>query len=94
MQKKQKPLYMYYGINIQSDINDLEKALPYLKKVWTAINRLVNLTKGTYLYANSMQTQQRKIPMRGVDGTFKKWSEVLIPFEAGVGALSNTRLIH
>jgi hypothetical protein len=28
-----------------------------------------------------MQTQQRKIPIRGVNGTFKKWSEVLIPFE-------------
>jgi hypothetical protein len=28
-----------------------------------------------------MQTQQRKIPIRGVDGTFKTWKEVLVPFE-------------
>ncbi|MEO8406243.1 MAG: hypothetical protein ABI480_16660, partial [Chitinophagaceae bacterium] len=42
---------------------------------------LVRLTKGTYLYANSMQTQQRKIPLRGVNGTFKTWTEVLVPFE-------------
>ena len=27
------------------------------------------------------QTQQRKIPFRGVDGTFKTWTEVLVPFE-------------
>jgi len=33
------------------------------------------------LYANSMQTKQRKIPIRGVDGTFKTWAEVLVPFE-------------
>jgi hypothetical protein len=42
---------------------------------------LVALTKGTYLYANSMQTQQRKIPIRGSNGTFKTWAEVLVPFE-------------
>ncbi|MET0394228.1 MAG: hypothetical protein ABW019_13870, partial [Chitinophagaceae bacterium] len=30
---------------------------------------------------NSMQTQQRKIPIRGVNGTFKTWTEVLVPFE-------------
>ena len=63
------------------DIKDLEKALPYLKKSVDSYRQLTNLTKGTYLYANSMQTQQRKIPIRGVDGTFKKWSEVLIPFK-------------
>jgi hypothetical protein len=28
-----------------------------------------------------MQTQQRKIPLRGVDGTFKTWAEVLVPFQ-------------
>ena len=64
-----------------NDIKDLEKALPTLQKSVASYRQLVNLTKGTYLYANSMQTQQRKIPIRGVDGTFKTWQEVLVPFE-------------
>jgi len=62
------------------NITDLEKALPLLHKSLDYYHQLVNLTRGTYLYANSMQTQQRKIPLRGVNGTFKTWAEVYIPF--------------
>lgn len=68
--------YKYSG-----EIKDLELALPLLEQSAASYKNLVNLTKGTYLYANSMQTQQRKIPIRGVDATFKKWAEVEIPFE-------------
>ena len=68
--------YKYSG-----DIKDLEKALPVLQKSVASYNELVALTKGTYLYANSMQTQQRKIPIRGANGTFKTWAEVLVPFK-------------
>jgi hypothetical protein len=64
-----------------NDVKDLEKALPLLEQSLGSYRKLVDLTKGTYLYANSMQTQQRKIPIRGVDGTFKTWAEVLVPFE-------------
>jgi hypothetical protein len=64
-----------------NNVDDLEKALPHLQQSVNYYKELVDLTKGTYLYANSMQTQQRKIPMRGVNGTFKTWSEVLVPFE-------------
>jgi hypothetical protein len=64
-----------------NDVKDLETALPLLEQSVDSYRRLVDLTKGTYLYANSMQTQQRKIPIRGVDGTFKTWAEVLAPFE-------------
>jgi hypothetical protein len=67
-----------------NDIKDLEKALPVLEKSVSSYKQLVNLTKGTYLYANSMQTQQRKIPMRGVDGTYKNWFEMLPVFETEV----------
>lgn len=63
-----------------SDVKDLDKALPLLEKSMQEYERLVYLTKGTYLYANSMQTKQRKIPIRGVDGTFKTWAEVAVPF--------------
>ncbi len=65
-----------------NDVKDLIAALPSLEKSITYYKRLVALTEGTYLYANSMQTAQRKIPMRGVNGTFKKWSEMLVPFES------------
>jgi hypothetical protein len=64
-----------------NDIKDLETALSLLQQSLASYKRLVVLTKGSYLYANSMQTAQRKIPIRGVDGTFKTWAEVLIPFE-------------
>lgn len=64
-----------------NDIKDLDKALPLLEKSLEHYRKLVQLTKGSYLYANSMQTAQRKIPIRGVDGTFKTWAEVLVPFE-------------
>jgi len=64
-----------------NDIADLEAALPLLRKSVAYYRKLVVLTKGRYLYANSMQTQQRKIPLRGVNGTFKTWAEVLVPFE-------------
>jgi len=67
-----------------NDIKDLEKALPVLQKSVDSYKQLIDLTKGTYLYANSMQTQQRKIPMRGVDGTYKHWSEMLPVFEKEV----------
>jgi hypothetical protein len=62
-------------------IKDLEKALPLLEQSVGSYKKLVTLTSGTYLYANSMQTGQRRIPIRGVNGTFKKWEEVLVPFE-------------
>jgi len=38
---------------------------------------LVKLTENTYLYANSMQTKQRKIPVGGNDGKNKIWAELL-----------------
>ena len=64
-----------------NDIQDLEKALPHLEKSVAYYTKLVALTKDTYLYANSMQTQQRKIPMRGANGNYKTWSEMLPVYE-------------
>lgn len=62
-----------------NDIADLEKALPHLEKSLSYYKKLADLTKNTYLYANSMQTQQRKIPVGGNDGNNKTWVE-LVPF--------------
>jgi hypothetical protein len=62
-----------------NDINDLEKGYVHLQASLTWFQKLVDLTKGTYLYANSMQTSQRKIPIGGNDGKNKTWEE-LLPF--------------
>lgn len=67
-----------------NDVKDLQQALPLLQKSVDWYKKLSDLTKGTYLYANSMQTQQRKIPMRGVDATYKNWYEMVAPFEKEV----------
>ncbi|WP_242689040.1 hypothetical protein [Pedobacter sp. SYSU D00535] len=63
------------------DVKDLEKALPYLERSVKHYADLVKLTNDTYLYANSMQTAQRKIPMRGVDATYIHWKEMLPVFQ-------------
>ncbi|WEK17724.1 MAG: hypothetical protein P0Y49_13050 [Candidatus Pedobacter colombiensis] len=63
-----------------NDVADLEKALPFLEKSVDYYADLVKLTQNDYLYANSMQTKQRKIPMRGVDKTFIHWKEMLPVF--------------
>lgn len=64
-----------------SNMKDLEDAAAALKASVVSFKRLTALTKNTYLYANSMQTQQRKIPMRGVNGAYKHWTEMLPVFE-------------
>ncbi|HWI90069.1 MAG TPA: hypothetical protein VNT20_02295 [Flavisolibacter sp.] len=60
-----------------NDINDLEKGYVHLQKSLTWFQKLVDLTKNSYLYANSMQTSQRKIPIGGNDGKNKTWEELL-----------------
>lgn len=59
------------------DVSDLEKAIHYLKRSVDFYTELVKLTKDTYLYANSMQTAQRRIPAPGINGTNKTWNELL-----------------
>ena len=59
------------------DVTDLEKALPELQTSLKYYEELVKLTKDTYLYANSMQTKQRKIPVGGNDAKMKTWVELL-----------------
>ncbi|MEJ5963103.1 alpha-d-galacturonidase [Pedobacter immunditicola] len=63
-----------------NDIADLDKAVPFLQNSLDHYAKLVKLTENDYLYANSMQTKQRKIPMRGVDKTFIHWKEMLPVF--------------
>jgi hypothetical protein len=62
-----------------NNVADLEPAVPMLQESVAAFKQLADLTRNTYLYANSMQTQQRKIPIGGNDAKNKTWVE-LLPF--------------
>lgn len=63
------------------DLNELDKALPLLMVSLDHYRKLVSLTNDTYLYANSMQTSQRRVPVGGDGGKNKHWSELLPQYE-------------
>ena len=76
------------------DINYLNKAVPLLEKSNDYYAQLVNKTKDTYLYANSMQTSQRRIPVGGDDGKFKTWTEMVPVYDEELAALkSNIKML-
>lgn len=75
--EKVKAAMLVLNYKYSNDIADLEKAIPHLEKSLAHFNELTRLTKGTYLYANSMQTAQRRIPITGRDGTNKTWEDLL-----------------
>lgn len=63
------------------DIADLEKAVPLMEESLKHYKKLVELTRDTYHYANSMQTAQRRIPISGEGGKNKTWEELLPHYE-------------
>ena len=67
-------------------IQYLDQAVPYLEKSLEHWRQLVQLTEGHYLYANSMQTAQRRIPIGGDDGKNKTWAEMLPHYERELAA--------
>ena len=69
------------------DIKYLAAAVPLLEKSLEQWRHLCHLTDSTYLYANSMQTQQRRIPIGGDHGKMKTWSELLPVYEEELAAL-------
>ena len=64
-----------------NSLSDLDSALPHLQKSVAYFKTLADLTKDAYLYANSMQTQQRKIPVGGDNGKMKTWVELVPVYE-------------
>ena len=61
----------------------MEQSLEHYRK-------LVELTDEHYLYANSMQTAQRRIPIGGDDGHNKTWKELLVHYEKNWRTLKRT----
>jgi hypothetical protein len=70
-------------------VADLKRAVPMLQQSVADYKELATLTSRSYLYANSMQTQQRKIPMRGINGTYKHWNEMVPVFETELKTFQN-----
>ncbi len=69
------------------ELGYLDEAVPLLEKSLEWYRTLVDLTKDSYLYANSMQTQQRRIPISGAGGKNKTWEELLPHYEQEYEAL-------
>jgi hypothetical protein len=79
--EKARAALLVLNYKYSNDIADLQKAIPFLQRSVEHFKILSGLTKNTYLYANSMQTQQRKIPIGGNDGKNKTWVELLPKYE-------------
>lgn len=73
------------------DPAELDKACSLLQSSLEHYRRLVGLADSHYLYANSMQTSQRKIPTTGRDGQNKLWSELLPAFEKEASDFASDR---
>ncbi len=68
------------------DITHLESAVKWLEQSNSTWNDLCQLTDETYLYANSMQTAQRRVPVGGDGGKMKTWSELAVVYQAELDA--------
>ena len=86
---KVKAAMLVLRYKYSNDVGDLEKALPLLEQSVKAYTELVDLTKNTYLYANSMQTSQRRIPIDGTDGENKTWEELLPHYQKELDNFKN-----
>ena len=69
------------------DMKYLDAAIPLLQNSVSLWKRLAEMTDEQYLYANSMQTSQRRIPIGGDDGNFKTWSDMLPVYQEELDAL-------
>lgn len=63
------------------NIANLDAAIPLLEQSLKHYEKLVELTRDSYHYANSMQTAQRRIPIGGNDGDNKHWEELLVHYK-------------
>lgn len=80
-----KVLTYKYTMNeeLKGDLSLLEDAAEDLKESLDIYRCLAELTEKTYLYANSMQTPQRKIPFPNGE-TYGHWSQCLPEYEKNI----------
>ncbi len=72
---------------LKGDVSVLESAAADLKESLELYRSLAKLTEETYLYANSMQTPQRKIPFPNGE-TYGHWSQCLPEYEKEYAAFA------
>ena len=68
------------------DISHLESAEKWLEQSLSIWYDLSRMTDQWYLYANSMQTSQRRIPVGGDGGKMKTWSELAVVYQEELDA--------
>jgi hypothetical protein len=68
------------------DTKYLDAAVPLMENSLKHWNALTALADQNYLYANSMQTAQRRIPVGGDNGKMKTWSELAVVYQAELDA--------
>ncbi len=78
---KVKAAMLVLRYKYSNNIEDLQKAVPLLDKSLDHYRDLVGKTENKYLYANSMQTSMRRIPIEGKGGMNKTWRELLPQYE-------------
>ena len=95
---QQKVMAAYHVLRYKwtKNLTCLDTAVPFLEKSLHLWRELADLTDSTYLYANSMQTAQRRIPVGGNDGKMKTWSELTAVYQAELDAFRENmeRLKH
>ncbi|MFZ4726010.1 MAG: alpha-d-galacturonidase [Paludibacter sp.] len=75
------------------DIKNLDNAAILLQQSLMHYSNLVELTKDSYWYANSMQTSQRRIPIGGDDGKNKTWAELLVHYKKEFSNFQNNLIL-
>ena len=68
------------------DFKYLDNAVPLLEKSVALWHELAAYADRSYLYANSMQTAQRRIPVGGDNGKMKTWGELAMVYQAELDA--------
>jgi len=68
------------------DISHLESAVIWLEQSLSVWYDLSRMTDDWYLYANSMQTAQRRIPVGGDGGKMKTWRELAAVYQEELDA--------
>ncbi len=68
------------------DTKYLDAAVPLMENSLKHWNALTALADQNYLYANSMQTAQRRIPVGGDNGKMKTWGELAVVYQAELDA--------
>ena len=68
------------------DMKYLDAAMPLMEQSMKSWHALTALADKNYLYANSMQTAQRRIPVGGDDGKMKSWSELAVVYQEELDA--------